>query len=340
MTDVTDVSGVSGVSGVGDVGDVDRAGEATGPRGNRRRRRRTPEKDPLEQRPIREVDAPLSPPSASTGIFAVFRRHYVLRLLVRREISARYQGSVLGLMWSYINPMSQFVIYYFVMGVIFGLHKGVEQFGIHVFCGLIIVHFFSETFSAGTRSIVRNKSLVQKMAMPREMFPVASMLVSAYHVIPEIVIIVVVCALLGWTPTLVGVAALIASLVICMILGTGLGLMFATANVFFRDVGNFVSILTNFVRFGVPMMYPYTMVQDRFGEFAEYYLWNPISVAVLLFQEAFWVGTTKDPAATASAHLPADLWAYTGVAVAVSLLVFVLGQLIFSRTNNRIPERL
>lgn len=305
-----------------------------------RRRPKPVEKTPLEQRPIRNVDAPLSPPSATTGLLEVFRRRYLLRLLVRREISARYQGSFLGLLWSYINPLSQFVIYYFVMGVIFGLHKGVENFAIHMFCGIVIVHFFNETFNAGTRSIVRNKSLVQKMAMPREMFPVASMLVSAYHLIPELVILVLVGAVLGWTPTVTGMAALVASLAICMVLGTGLALMFAAANVFFRDVGNFVSIITNFVRFGVPMMYPYTMVQDRFGEFAEFYLWNPIAVATLLFQQAFWVGTTDDPAATAAAHLPADLWAYGAIAAVMSLVVLGIGQLVFSRTENRIPERL
>src|SRR3954466_3823361 len=155
------------------------------------------------------VDAPLSPPSAASGLPEVFRRRYLLRLLVRREISARYQGSVLGLLWSYINPLSQFFIYYVVMGVLFGLHKDVENFAIHMFCGIIIVHFFNETFNAGTRSIVRNKALVQKMAMPREMFPVASMLVSGYHVVPQLVIMVIVCALLGWTPTVMGVAALI-----------------------------------------------------------------------------------------------------------------------------------
>jgi ABC-2 type transport system permease protein len=294
----------------------------------------------LAERPIRQVDEPLVPPSSTTGLFEVFRRRYLLRLLVRREISARYQGSFLGLLWSYINPLSQFFIYYVVMGVLFNAHKNVENFAIHMFCGIIIVHFFNETFNAGTRSIVRNKALVQKMALPREMFPVASMLVSAYHVVPQLVIIVIVCALLGWTPTLVGMAALVVGLVICMVLGTALALMFAAANVFFRDFGNVVSILTNFVRFGVPMVYPYTFVQERFGEFAQFYLWNPIADAVLLFQQAFWVGTTDDPAETAAQHLPADLWMYSGLAVLVSLVLLGIGQLIFSKTENRIPERL
>ncbi|KQW49409.1 ABC transporter [Nocardioides sp. Root1257] len=291
-------------------------------------------------RPLRTVDAPLASPAATAGLLEVFRRRYLLRLLVRREISARYQGSFLGLLWSYINPLSQFFIYYVVMGVLFGLHKDVENFAIHMFCGIIIVHFFNETFNAGTRSIVRNKALVQKMAMPREMFPVASMLVSGYHVVPQLVIMMIVCVLLGWMPTLAGVVALVTALVIIATVGTAMALLFSAANVFFRDVGNVAAILTNFVRFGVPMIYPYTMVEDKFGQFAQFYLFNPIADAVLLFQKAFWVGTTDHPAATEAAHLPANLWAFSGLAVVVGVILLVIGQMVFSRLENKIPERL
>lgn len=292
------------------------------------------------ERPRRRVDAPLAPPSASTGLFEVFRRRYLLRLLVNREISARYQGSFLGLMWSYINPLSQFFIYYVVMGVLLGLHKEVPNFAIHMFCGIIIVHFFNETFNAGTRSIVRNKALVQKMALPREMFPVASMLVSGYHVVPQVVILIVVCLLLGWLPTLTGALALLLALLIIAMLGTAMALLFSAANVFFRDVGNVASILTNFVRFGVPMVYPYTLVQEKFGAIAPYYLFNPIADAVLLFQRAFWVGTTDDPDATAAAHMPDHLFTWAGIAVLISLVMLVFGQVVFSRLENKIPERL
>ena len=124
---------------------------------------------------------PLAPPSANNGLFAVFQRRYLLRLLVRREISARYQGSFLGLLWSYVNPLAQFFVYFVVIGLFLQLHDNIPNFPIHIFSGLIIVHFFTETFGAGTRSIVRNKSIVVKMALPREMFPVATMLGSLYH---------------------------------------------------------------------------------------------------------------------------------------------------------------
>jgi ABC-2 type transport system permease protein len=286
------------------------------------------------------LSPPLSPPSASNGLLEVFRRRYLLRLLVRREISARYQGSFLGLLWSYVNPLTQFCIYYFVMGVLLNLHQQVPNFAIHMFCGIIIVHFFNETFNAGTRSIVRNKALVQKMALPREMFPVASMLVSAYHVLPQVIILVIVCLFTGWTPDPAGMVAMVLSLGIIATLGTAMALLFSAANVFFRDVSNVATILANFVRFGVPMIYPFSIVNERFHGHTELYLANPLAEAVLLLQRAFWVGTTDDPGLTISEHMPDYLFTRSIVALGVSMVVLGIGQVVFSRLENKIPERL
>ena len=252
----------------------------------------------------RRVDAPLRPPWSEQGLLEVFRHRYILTLLVRREIAARYQGSVLGLLWSYVNPLTQFFIYYFVMGILFGRAQRTEDFAIHVFCGLIIVHFFVETMNAGTRSIVRNKSLVQKMAVPREMFPVASMLVSLFHVVPQVVILLVATFISGWQPDPVGLFYGVLGLLISMTLGTALALMFSAANVFMRDISNAVNVLSNFVRFGVPMMYPYTLVDQRFDGHTGLYLLNPITEAVLCFQRAFWVGANSDPAHTIEWRAP------------------------------------
>ncbi len=83
---------------------------------------------------------------------------------------------------------------------------------------------------------MRNKALVQKMALPREMFPVASMLVSAFHVGPQLVILTVACAFLGWTPDPVGMLAVLLALLIAMALGTAMALLLSAANVFMRDV--------------------------------------------------------------------------------------------------------
>jgi ABC-2 type transport system permease protein len=280
----------------------------------------------------------LSSPAATTGLFEVFRRRYLLKLLVRREISARYQGSFLGLFWSYIQPAFRLAMYYFVIGVILG--RGIENFAIHLFAGLVIVHYFTETFGSGTRSIVRNKAVVQKMAVPREMFPVASMMVSAYHVVPGMVLLLVSCLALGWSPDPVGLAAGLLGFLLVSVLGTACALLFSVANVFFRDFSNFVSLLTMFATFSVPMMYPYSMVVDRFGEYARFYLWNPLAEEVLLFQRCFWVGTTNDPEETALVHMPDNLFLIGFAHLAVGLVLLLVAQVVFSRLESKIPERL
>ncbi len=286
----------------------------------------------------RVVDEPLAPPAPQAGLVDVFRRRYLLRLLVRREISARYQASVLGFLWSYLNPLSQLFIYWFVFTKIIG--RSTENYAVHVFCGLIVVQFFIETFNAGTRSIVRNKALVRKMAVPREMFPVASMLVSLVHMGPQLIILTSVCLLYGWTPDPVGMVGVALALLVIAILGTAMALLFSVANVFFRDVGSFVTIVTNFVRFSVPMIYPFTLVEDRFGAAAAYYLYNPMADAVLLVQRAFWVGTGDDPEALRAEHIPDGLFVHTGLALGISIVLLLVAQLVFNRLENKIPERL
>lgn len=286
----------------------------------------------------RVEELPWADPAPRHGLLEVFRRRYLLRLLVRREISARYSGSFLGLIWSYINPLSQLFIYWFVMQKIIG--RGGENFALHVFSALVVVHFFTETFNAGTRSIVRNKAIVRKMATPNEMFPVASMLVSLYHVGPQMVILLIVCLFYGWSPDPTGMVAFAIAISISMVLGTALALLFSAANVFFRDWASVVNIMTNFVRFGAPMIYPYSIVEDRFGSFADYYLLNPIANAVLLSQRAFWVGSTTDPAGTARTDLPDHLISRGLIVVAACAIFLVFAQMVFTRLEHKIPERI
>ncbi|CAN5230379.1 ABC transporter permease [soil metagenome] len=286
-------------------------------------------------------EGPLAPPATNGGLLDVFRRRYVLKLLVKRELSARYQGSFLGLLWSYIQPLVRFLMYYFVIGIVIGLDRGLEYFGIHLFAGMVLVHYFTETFTAGTRSIVRNKAIVQKMAMPREMFPVASMLVSAYHTFPQVVILTVACVAVGWQPDAVGFLAVLLGFSIIAVLSTALALLFSAANVFFRDFSNIVATLTTFVHFSVPMLYPYSMVAKRFGsENVGFYLANPLAEAVLLMQRGFWTPTNADPAAAVAEHMPDHLFTRGLIQLGVSLVLLVIAQLVFTRLENKFPERL
>ncbi len=104
-------------------------------------------------------------------------------------------------------------------------------------------------------------------------------------------------------------------------------------------------MLTNFVRFGVPMMYPYAIVHDRFGRFAEYYLLNPLADAVVLFQRAFWYPTLTDAdharlKAEGTQIMPDHLITHGVLALLACLVILAFSQWVFTRLENKIPERL
>ena len=300
------------------------------------------------------ADVPMVDPGAKGGLLGVFRRRYLLRLMVRRELKARYIGSKMGLIWSYINPLSRFLTFYFVFGIIIGRGQ-VPQYAIHLFTGMVLVNLFTESFSAGTRSIMQNKAVVQKMPLPREIFPISSTLVSLYHTGPQMVILIGAALLTGsFRPDPMGLLAALLGFGIVIMFATGMGLMFSAVNVMYRDWTRVVRIFTQMLPFSVPMMYPYTLVAERFEAFPiieRLYLANPIAEAVLLFQRGFWITTVSDKDAAEAgtewgftpgiqANFPDDLYVRGLIMLGIAAAFLVFAQWVFTRLDDRIPDRL
>jgi ABC-2 type transport system permease protein len=283
---------------------------------------------------------PLAPPSSNNGLLEVFRRRYLLRLLVRSTVDARYQGTFLGWFWSYLQPAVRFCLYFFVFQILIGRGHGMENFAVHLVAGMVVVHFFTETFNGGTRSLVSNRGLIIKLNMPRELFPVATMLVALWHTGPMLVILTGVCLAIGWVPDPMGVLAGLLGFGIIIPLGLALALVFSVANVFFRDFAKVTQTLTLFVTFSVPMIYPFSLVEERFGDFARFYLLNPLAEAVLLMQRCFWLPLTNDPEVSRVEGFPADLWSRGVIMLVLSIVALGLAQIWFSKLERRVPERL
>ena len=313
----------------------------------------TPEDESVAHR--HDLDhLPLVDPAAKGGLVGVLKRRYLLRLMVKRELRARYIGSKMGLAWSYINPVTRFFTFYFVFGIIMG-RGAVPHFAIHLFAGMVLVNYFNESFGSGTRSIMQNKSVVQKMPLPREIFPIASMLVSLYHSGPQMIVLIIACLATGsFAPDPMGLLAAVLAFGIVILLATGMGIMFAAVNVMYRDWTRVVQIFTNMLPFTVPMMYPYTLVRERFEAFpviAHFYLLNPMAEAVLLFQRAFWITTVSDEDAAkandefgfvpgVAVNFPPHLFLRGFIMLAFSALFLLFAQWVFSRLDDKIPDRL
>lgn len=288
-----------------------------------------------------DVVPPLVAPGRGGGLLEVARRRYLLRLVVRRELRRRYQGSLLGLGWSYVRPAVSFAVYFFVVGVFLRVARTVPNFPVYLFSGMVLINFFTETLNTSTWSVIGNRAIVQKIYLPREVFPVASLLVSLVHMIPAVVILLGGALIAGWTPSLLALASAAVGLAIVVVLATAFGLLFSAVNVFFRDFGQVVDILVIVIPWSTPMIYPWARVRGAVSDaWLQVYLANPLATAVSLFQRAFWYPTTGRHFHPGDMTFPPHLTERGFAALGGALVLLVLAQLAFHRMQRRFAQEL
>ena len=281
----------------------------------------------------------LAPPGRGRGLVDVWPNRYLLRLIVQKEVQVRYRGSVLGIVWSYIKPAIQFVVFYIALGVFLGLNKGMTNYAVYLFAGIVVMNFFNETFGNAARSVVGNGQLIKKIYLPRELFPLSSLWVAVVHFVPQLVVLLIACVVVGWRPGPLHLLAVLGGFTIVALFSLGLGLVFTTANVFFRDAENIVDLIGMVATWASPVLYLWTMVRDASpGWMLNLYFANPLTVAVELFHYGFWVPTTDDLGLW---MVPPRLFSFwTPLALVISLLLVFIGDAVFRRHEGRFAQEL
>lgn len=275
-------------------------------------------------------------PGQGKGLLEVFEWRYLLRLLVRKETSTRYRNSVLGWLWSYVRPAAQFLIFYLVLGVFLQMARGVENFAMYMFTGIILMNFFSEGFGNATRSLVDNAHLVRKIYMPRELFPVSAVFVSFIHFLPQISVLIIAAVLFGWLPTFLSIGAALLAVLLAGFAALGLGLFFGSLNVAFRDAQNIVDLILMVSIWASPVLYPWELVAAQLPEWAMWiYQCNPLTAAVELMHLAFW-----EPISPNAHALPENFWTTVGIASIITLIGVILGQFVFRKIEPRFAQDL
>ena len=270
-------------------------------------------------------------PGKGRGLRDVFANRFLLKLLVDKEIQVRYRGSVLGILWSYIKPGVQFAVFYIALGLFLGLERGMQNYAIYLFSGMIVINFFSEGFSNGAKAMVVNGALIKKIYLPR------------IHFLPQILVLLGACFVAGWNPDLKQLGAALVAMIIVMIFSAGLGLIFGVANVFFRDSENIVDMLLMVATWFSPVLYSRTMVRDTLYPWVmNVYMMNPLTVAVELFHYAFWMPTlSAESAALPVSQIPPHLLTlWVPVALGVSLVTLFLGDLLFRKLEGNFAQEL
>lgn len=272
----------------------------------------------------------------------LWERRELLALLVKRELTARYKDSSLGIVWSLFRPLAQLAVYYFAIGQLLGTARSVPDFAIFVFIGLTMWSLFSEILSLSTMSIVGNAGIIKKVYLPREVFPLAAVGSALFNFAVQLLVLIVATFALGAPPLTPDLAYAPLAFLVMVIFATAIGLLLAALNVYYRDVQHIVEVVLIMLFWGSPIVYSFTYVHNSMigGTWIESaYLANPITVAIIGMQKAFWVaGSTAE--GDLAQYFPPNLTDLLLISLAVSIVLLWLCQRIFSRMQKNFAQEL
>ena len=186
--------------------------------------------------------------------------------LAQRELKARYKRSVLGWLWSLLNPAATLATYAIVFGVLFNSKiehaKGeFNNFTMYLFAGLVVWNFFSAVVNGSMGSLIAAGPLLKKVNFPAECAPAANMIVALSQALIESSILVLVMAILGnvgWTMLFVPVLLFLVG-----VFAFGIGLALSVANVYLRDIAYLVAVLMNLMFYATPIVYPESILKSH-----------------------------------------------------------------------------
>lgn len=269
-------------------------------------------------------DPEFDTPGQSLWLFDIFTHWQLFRMLLRKNTATRYYGSVLGWLWSYIRPAMQFLMYYFVIGMVLGVDRNIELFPIYLFSGLIVINLFREGLQGATESVTGNAPLIRKIYFPRELFPVTAVCSALIHFLPQVVVLIIVILIAGWKVSLVSIGLFLLGTTIIFCFTLGLGLIFGAINVSFRDAKSIVGVFLMFAMWSSPVLYSWEMIRSVLPAWLyNVYLINPVTTAVELFHAAFWMPLVD------GASMPDHLTMYTYAGLCIALGTLIAGQLVF-----------
>jgi ABC-2 type transport system permease protein len=258
----------------------------------------------------------------------------LLGSLVRRELKARYKDSALGFFWSLARPLAMLLIYYIALGKFLGAARSVPDFAIFIYTGLTAWGLFSEVVLGGTGSIVANSGLIKKVYLPREVFPLSVVGSSLFNFGIQMLILLSATVVAGKFPTGERWLYFPLALAVVLVYSTALALLLSAVNVYLRDVQYLIDVIIMILFWASPIVYAWKQVAGHVsGVVADIYLGNPMTLAVMGFQKAFWVSGDGEP-------IPTHLGTRLGIVLAIGLVLLWLCQRTFARLQSNFAQEL
>jgi lipopolysaccharide transport system permease protein len=260
-------------------------------------------------------------PNAQPGIsilemFSSFlrNRHLILQL-TKREVIGRYRGSMLGLAWSFFNPLLMLAVYTVVFSTVFQAKWGVgsdskTEFALVLFVGMIVHGIFAECLNNSPSLMLRHVSYVKKVVFPLEILPWVVMGSTLFHAFISILVwmlfYLAVNQMMQWTLVFLPLV-----LIPLVLFSVGVSWMLSSLGVYIRDIGQMTGVLTTMLLFLSPIFYPASRLPEPYQTII--YL-NPLTFVIEQARDVMMWGNVPDMAGIAIAFVASFMFAWAGFA--------------------------
>ncbi len=246
----------------------------------------------------------------------------MIKAFVRRELRGRYKGSVLGFLWTFLNPLLQLLVYTIVFSTI--LKSGIDDYYLHLFVALIPWIFFSSSVTCGSMAILSQKDMVKKIYFPREVLPISTVTTNFVNMLLCFIVVLAVVLFSGRFPSPIGLLCLIPVFAVEYLLALGMAFLVSAITVYFRDMEHILGILMMAWQYLTPVLYNIDGLDDRFKFIFNL---NPMTPVISAYRDILYYCKIPD--------LKTLVWAFL-----LGIVVLIIGWITFSKLKRRFAEEL
>jgi ABC-2 type transport system permease protein len=280
---------------------------------------------------------PLSEVRGPSAFGGGWRRFVHLTWVISRtDYKLTYFGSILGYLWSFMQPLLFFGVLYVVFAVIITtLSKGVKDFPVLLLMNIVLFTFFQQSTTGSVSSIVIREAIVRKMHFPRLVMPLATVTTTAINLVFNLVVVLLFMLFYGVTPrwSWLGLFPVLLAL---FALVTGLAMLLSSLYVRYRDVAPIWSVITQALYFACPVFITINSILPHGQTVTRFYLFNPL--AMILQQARHWMIGGTNGGYSPATYMGGKVWLLVPLGLIVA--IWVLGFWVFSREAPRVAEEL
>jgi ABC-type polysaccharide/polyol phosphate export permease len=248
----------------------------------------------------------------------LWRARGLIRSLAERDLRVRYKQAVLGFTWAILTPIVMMLVFTLLVRRVLTVDTGGAPYPLFSYLGLLPWGFFTAVVSSGGNSLVSNTALLNKIYCPREVFPIASLVVAAFETAIQALMLGVLFIVFGYAPKAQAVWALLL-LPIQVAFGLGVALMVASIVVYLRDVRHAIPMILQLGLFATPVAYGIEFIPRHLQWL--YALLNPLGPVIDGYRRTVLLGKPPD-------------WDLVGLAAITATLVLVGGFALFKRLET------